>query len=122
MTESNMTDIERRVELGLLMDYYGPLLSERIAGIMRMYVMEDYGLSEIAQAMGISRQGVYDAVRRGEEQLLELERRLGLRRRHGAMSQAAQDCLAALERVTPSQDSRQALDEARAILENMRNM
>ena len=89
MTDNNMDDIDRRVELGLLMDFYGPLLSERIAGIMRMYVMEDYGLSEIAQEMGISRQGVYDAVRRGEAQLMELEQRLGLQRRHRAMAEAA---------------------------------
>ena len=66
---------------------------------MRMYVMEDYGLSEIAQEMGISRQGVYDAVRRGEAQLMELEQRLGLQRRHRAMAEAARKCLAALERV-----------------------
>ena len=65
MTENSMHDIDRRVELGLLMDFYGPMLSERIAGIMNMYVLEDYGLSEIAQEKGISRQGVYDAVRRG---------------------------------------------------------
>ena len=73
MNENGMNEIDRRVELGLLMDFYGPLLSERIAEIMSMYVLEDYGLSEIAQEKGISRQGVYDAVRRGESQLMELE-------------------------------------------------
>ncbi|HIU46024.1 MAG TPA: hypothetical protein IAC59_02035 [Candidatus Fimadaptatus faecigallinarum] len=122
MTDNNMDDIDRRVELGLLMDFYGPLLSERIAGIMRMYVMEDYGLSEIAQEMGISRQGVYDAVRRGEAQLMELEQRLGLQRRHRAMAEAARKCLAALERVEPRAGSEQALSEARALLEDMRDM
>lgn len=122
MTDNNMDDIDRRVELGLLMDFYGSLLSERIAGIMRMYVMEDYGLSEIAQEMGISRQGVYDAVRRGEAQLMELEQRLGLQRRHRAMAEAARKCLAALERVEPRAGSEQALSEARALLEDMRDM
>ena len=48
MNENGMNEIDRRVELGLLMDFYGPLLSERIAEIMSMYVLEDYGLSEIA--------------------------------------------------------------------------
>ena len=90
MTENSMHDIDRRVELGLLMDFYGPMLSERIAGIMNMYVLEDYGLSEIAQEKGISRQGVYDAVRRGESQLMELEQRLGLQKRHEEMARAAQ--------------------------------
>ena len=36
MNENGMNEIDRRVELGLLMDFYGPLLSERIAEIMSM--------------------------------------------------------------------------------------
>lgn len=122
MTENSMHDIDRRVELGLLMDFYGPMLSERIAGIMNMYVLEDYGLSEIAQEKGISRQGVYDAVRRGESQLMELEQRLGLLRRHEEMARAAQRCEQALMRVNPREGSEQALEEAMGILRSMRDM
>ena len=101
MNENGMNEIDRRVELGLLMDFYGPLLSERIAEIMSMYVLEDYGLSEIAQEKGISRQGVYDAVRRGESQLMELEEKLGLQRRHGEMVLAARRCRELAQRGTP---------------------
>ena len=122
MTENSMHDIDRRGELGLLMDFYGPMLSERIAGIMNMYVLEDYGLSEIAQEKGISRQGVYDAVRRGESQLMELEQRLGLQRRHEEMARAAQRCEQALMRVSPREGSEQALEEAMGILRSMRDM
>ena len=122
MTGNGMNDIDRRVELGLLMDFYGPLLSERIAGIMSMYVLEDYGLSEIAQEKGISRQGVYDAVRRGESQLIELEERLGLQRRHQEMARRAQMCREALERVQPCPGSEQALCQARSILDGMIDM
>ena len=112
MTGNGMNDIDRRVELGLLMDFYGPLLS----------VLEDYGLSEIAQEKGISRQGVYDAVRRGESQLMELEERLGLQRRHQEMARRAQMCREALERVQPCPGSEQALCQARSILDGMIDM
>ena len=78
MNENGMNEIDRRVELGLLMDFYGPLLSERIAEIMSMYVLEDYGLSEIAQEKGISRQGVRDTLMRGEKALQALEDKLHL--------------------------------------------
>ena len=122
MSENCMNEIDRRVELGLLMDFYGPLLSERIAEIMSMYVLEDYGLSEIAQEKGISRQGVYDAVRRGESQLMELEEKLGLQRRHGEMVSAARRCREALEHITPNECDRPALDEAISILDGMSNM
>ena len=122
MNENGMNEIDRRVELGLLMDFYGPLLSERISEIMSMYVLEDYGLSEIAQEKGISRQGVYDAVRRGESQLMELEEKLGLQRRHGEMVSAARRCREALEHITPNECDRPALDEAISILDGMSNM
>lgn len=122
MSENGMNELDRRVELGLLMDFYGPLLSERIAEIMTMYVLEDYGLSEIAQKKGISRQGVYDAVRRGETQLNELEAKLGLQKRHTEMVNAARHCLQALEHVKPQEDDRQALQEAIDILKGMSDM
>ena len=122
MSENGMNELDRRVELGLLMDFYGPLLSERIAEIMTMYVLEDYGLSEIAQKKGISRQGVYDAVRRGEMQLNELEAKLGLQKRHTEMVNAARRCRQALERVTPTENDRQALQEAIDILKGMSDM
>ena len=96
MNENGMNEIDRRVELGLLMDFYGSLLSERIAGNNEHVRAGDYGLSEIAQEKGISRQGVYDAVRRGESQLMELEEKLGLQRRHGEMVSAARRCREAL--------------------------
>ena len=89
---------------------------------MSMYVLEDYGLSEIAQEKGISRQGVYDAVRRGESQLMELEEKLGLQRRHGEMVSAARRCREALEHITPNECGRPALDEAISILDGMSNM
>lgn len=122
MTENGMNELDRRVELGLLMDFYGPLLSERIAGIMNMYVLEDYGFSEIAQEMGISRQGVYDAVRRGESQLMELEQRLGLQKRHAEITGAAQMCRQALMNVEPCAGSEDALRQAIEILDKMSDM
>ena len=122
MSENGMNELDRRVELGLLMDFYGPLLSERIAEIMTMYVLEDYGLSEIAQEKGISRQGVYDAVRRGEMQLNELEGKLGLQKRHNEMVNAARRCLETLDRVTPRDGDRQALLEVIDILKSMSDM
>lgn len=122
MAENGMADIERRVELGLLMDFYGNMLSERIAGIMRKYVNEDYGLSEIACEMGISRQGVYDAVRRGESQLTEFESRMGLIKRQRAMAEAARRCEEKLRLVKPCAGSEAALAQALSILSDMRGI
>ena len=62
----------------LLLDFYGNLLTERMRGIMELYLFEDLSLSEIAETCDISRQGVHDTIKRGKAQLEEDESRLGL--------------------------------------------
>ncbi len=62
----------------LLLDFYGNLLTDRMRGIMELYLFEDLSLSEIAETCDISRQGVHDTIKRGKAQLEEYEMRLGL--------------------------------------------
>ena len=61
----------------LLYDYYGELLTEKQRGLFDLYYNQDYSLSEIASAAGISRQGVHDTLARAEELLEGYERSLG---------------------------------------------
>lgn len=70
--------IKERVELSLLYDFYGALLKESQQRMFEASILEDYGYAEIAQEEGISRQGVYDAIRRATRQLREYEEKLGL--------------------------------------------
>lgn len=69
---------EKNLNTGLLLDFYGEVLSEHTRTMMELYYNEDLSLSEIAEQVGISRQGVRQAVKKGEEELLLLEERLGL--------------------------------------------
>ena len=73
--------LEERVELSLLYDFYGALLKENQRRMFEANVLEDYSLTEIAEEEGISRQGVYDAVKRASGQLKKYEERLGLVKR-----------------------------------------
>lgn len=66
------------MKMALLLDFYGDILTGRKLEIMQMYYDEDCSLSEIAEEMGISRQGVRDAVKRSECELSSLEDKLGL--------------------------------------------
>ena len=70
--------IEERVELSILYDFYGALLKENQQRMFEAGILEDYNFTEIAQEEGISRQGVYDSIRRSTKQLREYEERLGL--------------------------------------------
>ncbi len=64
--------------MGLLLDFYGQLLTPRQQEILDLYWNSDYSLAEIAEHLGISRQGVYDNIKRGRKTLERLENRLGL--------------------------------------------
>ena len=70
--------MNRIVELGQLLDYYGAFLTERQSTLLRQYAFEDCSLSEIAEREGISRQAVRDAIARGEAELRTMEERLRL--------------------------------------------
>lgn len=73
--------MERNIELSCLLDYYGAFLTDRQRKLLDLHVNEDLSLGEIADGEGISRQGVHDALRRAEQQLVEMEEKLGLYRR-----------------------------------------
>ena len=62
----------------LLLDFYGELLTERQRSCYDLHVNEDLSLSEIAEQCGISRQGVWDNIRRAESSLEEFEKKTGL--------------------------------------------
>ena len=70
--------VERIVEIGILFDFYGKLLSERQYVAIELYYIHDLSLAEISEELGISRQGIYDILKRAEEYLYEYETRLGL--------------------------------------------
>ncbi|MBQ4611266.1 MAG: DNA-binding protein [Clostridia bacterium] len=77
--------MEKHIRLGILLDCYGPLLTQRQRSLLDQSVNEDCSLSEIAEREGISRQGVRDAVAKASEQLEEYEAKLGLMARREAM-------------------------------------
>ena len=70
--------MEKFVEQTLLYDFYGELLTERQQQVYESVVLEDYSLSEIAEGLGISRQGVHDMIRRCNQALEGYEKKLHL--------------------------------------------
>ena len=81
---------KRTVEMALLLDFYGELLTEKQRTYMEMYYGEDFSLTEIAQLGNITPQGVRDVIRRGGETLLDVEKKTALIRRFSEVSDIAQ--------------------------------
>ena len=59
-----------------LYDFYSPMLSERQRDVLDLYYNDDLSLSEIASELGITRQGVREAIKAGEARLNEYEDKL----------------------------------------------
>ena len=73
---------KKDMHISLLLDFYGDILSERRRELTGLYYNDDLSLSEIAEISGISRQGVRDAIKKSEAELLNLEEKLGLAGRY----------------------------------------
>ena len=72
---------EGRLMQSMLLDFYGELLTEKQRECYDLHYNEDLSLSEIAEQSGVSRQGVWDNIRRGEAALREMEEKTGILRR-----------------------------------------
>ena len=70
--------MEKIVKQALLYDFYGELLTEHQKSIYEDFVLNDLSLGEIAKERKISRQGVYDIVKRCNRQLEGYEEKLHL--------------------------------------------
>ncbi len=72
---------QSRVMRSMLLDFYGELLTEKQRQCYDLHFNEDLSLAEIAEQCGVSRQGVWDNIRRAEAALAEYEEKTGLVRR-----------------------------------------
>lgn len=82
---------EKNLNVAFLLDFYGEVLSERCRDVLEMYYCEDMSLSEIAEGLSISRQGARHIIKKGEEELMLLESKLGLAARFTAIRAAADE-------------------------------
>ena len=65
--------MDKKVEVSMLLQIYGKLLTEKQYRVIDYYYNEDLSLSEIAENEEITRQGVRDIIKKGEKKLFEYE-------------------------------------------------
>lgn len=64
---------DKDLRFSVLLDYYSCMLTDKQRDVIDLYYNEDLSLSEIAEHENITRQGVRDSIKRGEQTMLELE-------------------------------------------------
>lgn len=72
---------EKNLRVSVLLDYYSPMLTDKQTDVIDLYYNEDLSLSEIAEHENITRQGVRDSIKRGEQTLFEMEEKFRLAER-----------------------------------------
>nr|WP_219914559.1 putative DNA-binding protein [Thalassobacillus sp. CUG 92003] len=70
--------MEKTTRVNYLFDFYQTLLTSKQRNYMELYYLEDYSLGEISETYDVSRQAVYDNIRRTEAMLEEYEQKLNL--------------------------------------------
>lgn len=70
--------MEKNVEVGMLYNIYGKMLTEKQKVLIDLYYNNDLSLREIAEDQSISPQGVRDAIKSAEAALYEYEDKIGL--------------------------------------------
>lgn len=111
------------LEMTLLLDYYGGMLTDKQRDCFDMRHNQDLSLGEIAQALGVSRQAVCDNLARTETLLRRMEDNIGCVRRDRVIRKAAQEIVTsagALEKfpdLSVSDLARQIIAAAQALKE-----
>lgn len=79
---SDILEIEKIFRINNLLDFYQQLLTTKQQKYMQLYYTDDFSLGEIAEEFNVSRQAVYDTIRRSSQLLEEYEEKLHLLKKY----------------------------------------
>ena len=108
--------LEKTTRINYLYDFYNSLLTPKQQSYMSLYYLDNYSLGEIAEEYKVSRQAVYDNIKRTEAMLEEYEEKLQLFQMFQKRSKLLRNMKELLAEEHPS---KQAMLEAVAALENL---
>lgn len=107
--------MEKVAWIALLLDFYGQLLTERQQKFLDLYYGDDLSLGEIAEFFNVSRQAVYDTLKRAENLLFEYEDKLKLVAKFLIMRKKLAEAVNLLEESEAGREDENVI-QARAIL------
>lgn len=103
--------LEKTTRMNFLFDFYQALLTDKQRSYMQLYYLDDLSLGEIAESYGISRQAVYDNIRRTEAMLEEYEAKLELFHKFKKRQQITEKLSKCLQQEQPAKEDLVSLVE-----------
>jgi uncharacterized protein len=97
-------NLEKSLEISLLNDFYGKLLTQKQQSILVEYYYNNMSLAEIAENFGVTRQAVLDSLKKSEKQLKNFEEVLGSVKKHNMLKQHIESLITKNKTKTLSQE------------------
>jgi len=91
--------MEKNVEMGMLLDIYGSMLTKKQYELLNDYYNNDLSLSEIAENNHITKQAVSDIIKKGENKLFDLEEKLLIMEKMMKQEKMLQEVLSELSKI-----------------------
>ena len=114
--EGNDDTLEKKVEVSILCQIYGKLLTEKQFEFIDDYYNNDLSLSEIAENNNITRQAVRDVIKKGENKLFEYEEKLLIMKKMLKQEKQIQQIIEELNKITNTSSDK----KIEKILDNIR--
>jgi uncharacterized protein len=102
--------LEKTTRMNYLFDFYQSLLTPKQRSYMALYYLDDYSLGEIAEEYNVSRQAVYDNIKRTEAMLEEYENKLRLFEKFQQRQQILQQIKSKLKELNGSNELLNMID------------
>lgn len=99
--------MEKNVEISMLCQLYGKLLTEKQQEFLEDYYNNDFSLSEIAENNNITRQAVRDIIKKGEKKLFEYEEKLLFMKKTLNQEKKIQEVLSELTKIQKEYSDKQ---------------
>ena len=109
--------MDRKIEISILLDTYGKLLTEKQYNFLDDYYNNDLSLSEIAENECITRQAVRDNLKKGESKLFEYEEKLEKKKKTLMQEESIASILSEISKI----ENKSSDEEIATILEDVKN-
>ncbi|CAM5187016.1 hypothetical protein UACE39S_04711 [Ureibacillus acetophenoni] len=104
--------LEKTTRMNFLFDFYQALLTDKQRSYMELYYLDDLSLGEIAESYKVSRQAVYDNIRRTEAMLEEYEDKLNLFEKFGHRQEILEKLTEAIKNENSTTEEKLSLVDA----------